>query len=33
MKQSNDNELEVNILGAHEFQTCDQIIQRWREGS
>ncbi len=29
MKQSNNNELKVNIFSGHGFQTCDQIIKRW----
>ncbi len=29
MKQSSDDELKVNILGGHGFQTCDQVIKRW----
>jgi hypothetical protein len=29
MKQSNNNELKVNILGGHGLQTRDQIIKKW----
>ncbi len=29
MKQSNNNELKVNIFGGHGLQTCDPIIKRW----
>jgi hypothetical protein len=28
MKQSNDNELKVNVLGGHGLQTHDQVIKR-----
>ncbi len=29
MKQSSNDELKINILGGHGFQTCGQIIKRW----
>ncbi len=29
MKQSNNDELKVNIPGGHGLQTRDQVIKRW----
>jgi hypothetical protein len=29
MKQSNNDEFKVNILGGHGLQTHDQVIKRW----